>query len=90
MRMEWEERMAAKARRRADKRAANETLQSNKEWEELQEEYVSSYAAALTPESAAEEQRLLDENPYACACVGGPFCCHIRYLARMRVLQGEE
>jgi hypothetical protein len=46
---------------------------------------------ALTPAEAEELQRMLDEGPYACACVGSPpeasLCyCHLREVSMSRAL----
>ena len=82
----WEERMAAKASAREQAMRDEAAEARALWWQEQHDKYVSDYAATLTKETAEEEQRIEEENPVGCACVGGPLCCHVRYEARQRIL----
>jgi len=78
--------MAAKAHQREYERTEEQSLAMRADYEAQEEEYIAAYAATLTPETAAAEQKWWDENSVGCACIGGPVCCRIRYEARKRVL----
>ncbi len=79
----WEERMAAKTRSRRKAEEEIDIQISREEFAEERERFVSDYASKLTLEKAIEE----DSWPLVgCACMGGPMCCQVRYLARRRVI----
>jgi len=74
--MTWEERMAEKARVRKAISDAIESQESQRDWDITQDQWEEDMREKMTVEDAKE---LLSYPSHACACMGGPNCCIIRY-----------
>lgn len=73
---DWEARMAARAR----ERWVHQRVQDDAEW---RAEWAAKHRAEMlrlaTTMPLSEALRLLNLEPWACACIGPPGCCMDRY-----------
>jgi len=72
----WEQRMAARARERQSQHDNVEAARRAREWAEVERQAIAHRAGMTLGEALA----LLNAEPWACACIGAPFCCRYSFI----------
>lgn len=82
----WEQRMAARARERQAQHDNVEAARRGRQRAEVERQELARRAAM----TLGEALELLNAPPWACACVGPPFCCHYGFVQAYALQRGAH